>query len=218
MSKVRQEETLTPLKISSPFFSSFSPASPPLLLLSFCFSPAGNMPLSLPPTFSLLPWLPYWFTRYPAVTFLWRRFPAEKPLTFTSQSQHGSFKLREMVHVFFFFFFFTAYANVVKVKGWLQPFWTSDGVMNHFATSDDAWAKGPSAFSESLIFFFCSQTFPSPYFPCSHANSTFPFLRWPLLPWRCLRSEVYFNWGERMRDRQTQWKVMRKTVFVRSHK
>lgn len=31
-----------------------------------------------PPPFSaLLPWLPYWFTRHPAVTFLRRRFPAE---------------------------------------------------------------------------------------------------------------------------------------------
>ena len=53
-----------------------SPSSPPSAAVILFFT-CGNIPLSLPPTFSLLPRLPYWFSRCPTVTFLWRRFPAE---------------------------------------------------------------------------------------------------------------------------------------------
>lgn len=116
-------------------FSSFCILPFPRLLHLLLLLSIYNILLTLPP--SPLPWLLYWFTRYPVVTFLWRRFPAGNRWHLPrSHLQCGSFKPSESpAH------FDRKWCESLlrKLKD-VQKFWTSDKPFVLFKCKPKVWA------------------------------------------------------------------------------
>lgn len=196
MSKVRQEEKLTPLRTDFHLFP-LSSYSLSFSLLSFLFFTCGNFPLPLlPPSFRLLPWLPYWFTRYPAVTFLWRRFPAVNRWHLPPSHNTAHLNPTKILQGFI------VHANAVKVKGLLQAFWISNGVMSHCKISENCESK--SVLSKHLRTTMSGQSL-------SPKLSLFSYQLYLTIPLLVLvtmavshSSKVGFNWGERVRSIKTE--------------